>query len=323
MVLSSFFLISEWGNQDAKQASVKYFIYMRASALALLFGILWVHAATGSFELSPGLAGLTLLGFLPFLLAFCIKLAIFPFHNWLPDAYSAAPAPVSAMLGGLMVNMGAYGLLRFSGMFAGIGTLSVYIALFAVITILYGAFMALRQDSLKRLWAWSSVSQTGYLLFGFAALGGIGLTGTALQMITHGATKALLFLVAGAVVYAAGTDEISKLGSLGGRMPKVAVLAFIGGLSLAGIPLFAVFQSEWMIFAGGLQFPALDALAMLAALLTLAYVLLNLQKVFMKVNETMENAKLKEVPWKMMLAMAVLAIVVLLLGIYPSPIMLR
>ncbi len=317
MLVSSYFLITEWGAEGADRIGLKYFVYMSIAAVLLLLSLTWLHAATGTYNFLEMDVVHSII-YLPLITAFLIKLGAFPLHGWLPDAHSIAPSPISAMLSSLMVNVGGYGLIRFCSLFpSGIEPYSVYIGFLAVFTTILGALMVLRQDHVKRVLAWSTVSHGGYVMFGAVALTLYGLRGSGLHLVTQAVTKSLLFFVAGALIYSTGKKYVSEMDRVVENLPMLAILGFIGFLSLAGVPGLASFQSEWMIFLGGMKFPILDGLMMFGTVLTLGYCLWFLHSVFL--TEGKSEGELKPVPFKMMVSMIVIGVLVVLLGIYPTP----
>lgn len=316
MLVASYFLITEWGEESAKEIGLQYFVYMSIAAVFLLLGLTWLHATTETYnflEMTP----VHSMVYLPLILSFLIKQGVFPVHGWLPDAHSVAPIPISIMLSGLMVNIGGYGLVRFFSLFPGkMGPFIVYLFIIAVITVILGALMVLRQDHIKRVLAWSTVSQGGYIIFGAAALTTLGLRGAGFHLVTQAITKGLLFMVAGAIILATGKRYLSKMDRLMDKAPLLVILSFLGFFSLAGVPGLASFQSEWMIFTGGAAYPVVDSLMLFGTVLTLSYCLWFLHSTFFTKKEEME---LKKIPLKIKISMIILGIAVVLIGVYPTP----
>ena len=253
MVIPSFFLIGGWGEGDWRIA-IKYFLWMRVGGLCLLFGILWLYSLTGSFEIYAiqSVAGGRWIALL-FLISFLIKMGVLPFHNWLPDAYSEAPTPISALLSGVMSKTGAYGIIRLVlGMHSLPVSWTFWLSGLGAITMFYGAILALIQTDIKRLLAYGSISQMGLIFFGILS-GGIGMVGAMLHTINHAICKGILFLGAGALFHRLGTRNISEMGGLFRKMPITAIAMILAALSLSATPPLSAFVSELIIVKGGLE----------------------------------------------------------------------
>jgi NADH-quinone oxidoreductase subunit M len=326
MLIPSYFLIAYWGTGRPRVVAFKYFMFTHAGAASLLFGILLTFSVTGSFNLIDlprlltGVASGTLRTIMILMfIGFAVKLAVFPVHTWLPDAHAEAPTPISVLLSGVMIKTGAYAIIRITLTLFPTELMKVAYALsiLAVVTMLWGGIMAFAQTDLKRLLAYSSVSQAGYILFGIMSLTTLGLAGGLFNVITHGVAKGLLFMCAGAIIYATGIRDINKLGGLAGKMPVTAIGMLIGGLSIAGTPPLAGFASEWMIFAGGFAagYTLLASLAIAATIVTAAYYLRMIKRVFF--GECPENlSRTKEAPISMLIPMSVLIFLTVAFGIF-------
>jgi len=336
MIVPSYFLIIFWGTADkASKVGFKYFIYTHVGSLFLLLGIFLTYNYTHTFSLLTLQTGLaeTLMPSLILKLAvffmmisFMVKMAIFPFYTWLPDAHSEAPTPISSLLSGVMIACGAYAMVRIAvGCFPQTFTsYSLLFAIIGVITMIYGGLMAIVQTDIKRLLAYSSISQFGYIFFGFAVYTNLGLVGGLFQIITHAMAKGLLFMVAGIIMHQTGTRNIKELGGLAGKMPITATAATIGLLSLAGTPPFCGFVSEFSIFYGGLTagglYTILTAFFLVSMVITAAYCLLFIWRVFL--GPTPSNLKdVKESSPIMWIPVVVLAVMTVLLGVMPNPLM--
>ncbi|MFW9832178.1 MAG: NuoM family protein, partial [Candidatus Thorarchaeota archaeon] len=258
MLVPSYFIIAQWGYGDREKVSMIYFMWTHIGALVLLAGLLATGFLAGGFHIAtitesviPEIFRVGIIVAISF--GFVVKMAVFGVHVWLPHAHAEAPTPISAMLSPLMIGIGGYGLTRlvlliFPTTFQAI---SIFFAIWALLTMFYGGIMAIAQTDIKRLLAYSSVSQMGYILFGLASFQFFGVVGATFHYISHATCKAILFLTAGAIIlHAKGIRDISRMGGLAQRMPVTAVAAIIGFLGILGFPSLNGFQSEWMIFAG-------------------------------------------------------------------------
>jgi len=332
MLVPSYFLIAFWGTSKKRLAiGFKYFIFTHFGSLFMLLGILSIYVFTGTFDLAAlPLAAINippssiLPVFVLLLIGFCVKMALFPVHTWLPDAHAEAPAPISAMLSGAMIKCGAYAIARI--LLSGFGqtmvqTSNVLMAL-GVITMIYGGLLALAQTDIKRLLAYSSISQMGYIFFGLATWlpdATLGATGGLFHVINHAICKALLFMCAGAIIHQTGTRNIKKLGGLAGKMPITCIASLIGALSLAGIPPLNGFWSEWMIFSGGISSGKIliTTIAVFSTVITLGYYLWFVWRVFFGTTpKELENTK--EASWLLYIPIVVLSAIAFALGIWPD-----
>jgi formate hydrogenlyase subunit 3/multisubunit Na+/H+ antiporter MnhD subunit len=300
-----------------------------------------------------GHSGITMLAFALVLVGFGIKMGMWPFGQvWLPDAHPAAPSPVSAMLSGVMIKTGVYGLMRYflwlvppSGWSRfPLAEWGMVIALLGTVTLFTGTMQAFRQEQSKRLLAFHSIGQIGYILLGLgvcmallpggdhrlAALAAIGLFGALYHVINHGIFKGLLFLNAGSMLYATGTQDLNKLGGLMKFMPVTAVTALIASFSISGVPLFNGFVSKWSIYVAAVQGSGAAgylAFCAIVAILTSALTLASFIKFFgvsfvsrpstLVTTQAAQRGRL-EVPWMMQLPQVLLAAACLGLGIMPA-----
>jgi NADH-quinone oxidoreductase subunit M len=358
MLVPAFFIVGGWGYKDSYKASFKFFVFTHAGAVFVLLGIGAIFMVTNSVDMfqaanllaSPGNAEIVKWILIALTAGFAVKMAIFPVHLWLPDAYAEAPAPMSALLGGVLTSAGAYAIIRISiNMILpavvvnspAFATDFLYgLAILGVISAFFGSFVALAETDMKRIIAYSSISHMGYILFGaalypssLAASGtiiAVGLTGTVLHIVTHAFSKGLFFFSAGAVQKSLDIRNVKDLGGLAGKMPITGTGSAIAALSLAGAPPFACFISEFFIFMAAFQaiqagtsfFIIPTALMLIATVFSLAYSLRFISKVFLGPSRSAESAeapkKKLEVPRYMQLAMVILIIAVVIIGIYPS-----
>ncbi len=330
MLIASCLLILVWGDGERRGAvALKYFIFTHVGSLMVLVGLLVLYDATGSDSLVALRAGgwtlepamvttvLTL-----FFVGFSVKMAIFPVHLWLPDAHTVAPMPVTIMLAAAMLSMGAYGILRFPFSLFSIEQLTPFarpLMIAGLLSELYGALMSLAEKDIKRIIAYSSVSQMGYILFGLGTMTRAGIEGATLHVIYHGIVKALLFMIAGAVIYVTGKRQIEALGGLGKAMPALTACAAIGALGIAGMPPLGIFNSEWMIFAGGFETThiVLSILTLFGSLLTVIYALRFAGGIFL--GKRPEGLKLRALPPSMFYATVALTALLVIEGLFPGP----
>ncbi|MEM4699819.1 MAG: NADH-quinone oxidoreductase subunit M [Candidatus Nezhaarchaeales archaeon] len=340
MLIPSWALIGVWGTGPKERIAFKYFMFTEAGALSLLGGIVASYFLSGTFDvmrMAPRLAEydtplLTAI-VLSMLLGLMVKMAIFPLHTWLPDAHAEAPTPISALLSPAMIGIGGYAIIRiiytaFPKVLSNWPFL-IGLASLAVVTMIYGAVMALAQDDIKRLLAYSSISQMGYLLFGIASLSVVGLTGSVLFYINHGLCKAVLFMMSGILIHTFHTRSISRFGGLGPKMPLTTVASLIAFLGLAGTPPMIGFWGEVFIFAGSMHtalasLASVDvtraivtAIAIVGSALTAGYGLWTIRRVFFG-RPGEEAREAREGPAVMVIPIFLLAALAVVLGVYPT-----
>ena len=333
-VIPMYFLISIWGTGRKEYSAIKYAIYTLFGSALMLAGILSIYFTTGSLNMidlaNNGLGMIqsimpaTAIFFLLFV-GFAVKLPIFPLHTWLPDAHTDAPTAGSVMLAGALIKMGGYGMIRICvSIFPDVAKHYAYIMLIlAVVSILYGAAVTLRQTDLKRLIAYSSVSHMGYVLLGIFALTQVSLTGATLQMFSHGIVTGLLFAVTGLVMHNTHERNIEKLGGLARQIPIIAVVFIISGLASLGLPSTSGFAAEFLIFIGSFTSNAAAGmsvytlLAVLGIVFTAGYILWMIQRVFYgpileQYNGTADADNREKVYTFIFIAL------IMLVGIYPA-----
>ena len=333
MLIPGFFLVAMWGDGPRRKIGLMFLFWTHAGAVVLLLGFLMIGLTIGSFDFadineSEIPADIALYSAVAISIGLGVKLAVFMFHVWLPYVHGSAPTPISALLSPAMIGIGAYGLFRLIVEFMPLtfAELSIWFHVWGIVTMIYGGAMALMQDDLKRLLAYSSISQMGYLLFGIGSFSVLGLSGAEMMYITHGIGKGILFMMAGIIIVKVGTRSISKLGGLAGKMPITAVCAVIGALTIMGVPPTSGFMGEWILFYGALETAVEEGstlravifgLGLVATVLTMSYMLWMLKRVFFgKTPEHLENVQ--EGSWYMTAPMMVLAGFSIVIGIYPD-----
>ena len=338
MLVPSFFLVAFYGYGERKRIALMFFFWTHSGAVVMLLGLLAMGFFAGGFDYDTVRENaskipdqwLVLIVF-ALVIGLGVKLAAFLLHIWLPYAHSEAPTPVSALLSPAMIGIGAYALIRLwlELLVGNYSQYSIYINLWGLATMIYGGAMAMMQDDIKRVLAYSSISQMGYILFGIGSDSTLGITGATLMYVSHGLGKAILFMMAGAIILQTGTRSMSKLGGLAGRMPYTAVIAMIGALTIMGIPPTSGFMAEWILFNGVLQSGVANSdtlrivafgLGILATVLTAAYILWMYKRIFFgKIPE--QYTKIKDPNRYVIVTMAALAAITLILGVYPSPLL--
>ncbi|TSA26571.1 MAG: NADH-quinone oxidoreductase subunit M [Ignavibacteriales bacterium] len=348
MLLPMYFLIGIWGGPRKEYAAIKFFIYTLFGSVFILLVMIGLYfsatelMANGSrvhtFSLlalmnpanysADGILSalnpnnLRLIAYIALFAGFAIKIPMFPFHTWLPDAHVEAPTPISVILAGVLLKMGTYGILRVSyPIFPDITRqLMWYIALFGMINIVYGALVALAQKDFKKLIAYSSISHMGYVLLGMASLTTIGLNGAIFQMFNHGTITAMLFLIVGVVYDRAHTRGLNDFGGLASQMPIYTGFVTVAFFAAIGLPSMSGFVSEVLVFIGAFGVSAIRVLTIISTLgilLGAGYMLWTLQRIFFgPLNE--KWATLKDLDKREYAMFIPLTIIIIFLGVYPS-----
>ena len=330
--IASYSLVAFGVGAEELEASFKYQVLGGTASAFILLGIAFFYHATGTLNLADAtnvIAGksgspeILFIGTL-FLVGFALKAALMPFHAWLPDAHPSAPAPISAMLSGVVIKvLGVYTLIRLFFNVFGVDTIVSFkeILLFlGILSMVVGGFLALGQKDFKRLLAYSSISQIGYVIFALGIGSSLAILGALFYLISHAVFKSLLFLNSGAVVYATDSRDLNKLGGLYQKMPVTTTTAMVGSLSISGLPPMGGFWGKLVIILAAIEagHHILAGIAVLISIVTLAYYLKVLRMVYFGVlKKAFQN--IREVPFLMCFSMIVLAILSIGLGILLLP----
>jgi NADH-quinone oxidoreductase subunit M len=342
MLIPMYFIIGIWGGKARLYASLKFFIYTMVGSLLMLVAILYVYFAAGrqsggafSFSLEHILRHLPTLPlgtqawlFGAFFLAFAIKVPMFPFHTWLPDAHTEAPTAGSVLLAGVLLKMGTYGFIRFAvPLFPAVAfhpTVSRIIITLAVIGIVYGALVAMVQPDFKRLVAYSSVSHLGFVMLGLWALTMQGTQGAFLVMINHGISTGALFLLIGMVYERRHSRLVTDFGGIAAVMPAFAAILTFVSLSSIGLPATNGFVGEFLVLLGSFQtHPAAAVIATTGVIIAAAYLLWALKRILYGPLEKNENRGLTDLTGREYAILAPLLALILWLGFYPQPVLRR
>ena len=327
-----YFLIGIWGGPNRVYAAIKFFLYTMAGSILMLLAILWLGIYQGTFNV-PELvamgnipANLQIWLFLAFGAAFAIKVPMWPLHSWLPDAHVEAPTAGSVILAGVLLKMGTYGFVRFNiPLFPDASVkLAPWVAILAVIGIIYGAMVSYPQKDVKKLVAYSSVSHLGFVMLGLFALNAQGIQGGILQMVNHGISTGALFLLVGMIYERRHTREMSAFGGLWLIMPVYAVFMLIVALSSMGLPGLNGFIGEFTILLGAFGSDTLNsvlfaAFAAIGVILAAIYLLTMYQKMFLGPLDKEENKKLLDINLREILILVPLLILIFWIGLYPDP----
>lgn len=333
MLVPMYFLIGVWGGPQKEYAAIKFFLYTLFGSIFMLVAILVLYFTSEPhtlnmitlIETSPNLShNLQMFCFIFFFIAFAIKVPVWPFHTWLPDAHVQAPTAVSVILAGVLLKMGTYAMLRISWpMFpSALRDLSFWIAVLGAIGIIYGALVSMAQKDLKKLVAYSSVSHMGYCMLALGAFSSVtAIAGCMFQMVSHGLITGALFLLVGVIYDRAHTREIAAFGGLGAHLPIYTGLMVMFGMASLGLPGMSGFVSEFMIFVGA--FSALNkvlvGVSVLGVVLGAAYILRMVQNVFLGEFDTARWGGLTDINARELATVIPLGILTLFIGIYPKP----
>jgi NADH-quinone oxidoreductase subunit M len=338
--LPMYFLIGIWGGPRREYAAIKFFIYtLLGSVLILLVMLAYYFKMTSAglgqyafnipelvarhpFRVPGGPTTFQYLMFWGLFIGFAIKVPIFPFHTWLPDAHVEAPTAISVILAGVLLKMGGYGILRLNyPLLPEVGAqtgVMYFLAILGVVNIVYGALCALGQSDFKRLVAYSSVSHMGYCLLGIAVLKTEAVNGAIFQMFAHGLSSAMMFMLVGVVYERAHHREIARFGGLGTHMPVYFALALVGFFASLGLPGLVGFIGEVMVFLGAFQYsPWIAGISTVGMLLTAGYILWTMQRVFLG-NAKPEYAGYPDCNRWELIAIVPLGVLSIVFGVFPS-----
>jgi NADH-quinone oxidoreductase subunit M len=348
-----FLLIGVWGGKRRLYAAIKFFLYTLVGSVFMLLAILGVYFQTGTFSILEiaryaaeqpifNLPALSVAAFWAFFIAFAIKVPSFPFHTWLPDAHTEAPTSGSVILAGVLLKLGAYGLIRitlpfFPRQFHTFSTQIPIIPIMAVMSIVYGALVCMAQWDLKKLIAYSSVAHMGYVTLGLCAAGaGVGmvegealaaaasgLNGAAMQLFAHGIITGGLFFLVGIIYERAHTRELKAFGGLASQIPYYYGIMMVTGFASLGLPGLAGFWSEFYVFRGTVYFiPVAAIIGVLGVVFTAAYILWKIvQYVFLGELDEEKWGWLPDMEWWEKATMWPLVVIMVFLGFYPTPLL--
>jgi NADH-quinone oxidoreductase subunit M len=327
-----YFLIGIWGGPRRIYAAIKFFLYTMAGSILMLLAILWLGLRQGTFSMPDLIAQggipreIQTWLFLAFAAAFAVKVPLWPLHSWLPDAHVEAPTAGSVILAGVLLKMGTYGFLRFNLPLFPQASLQLapWMALLAVVGILYGAAVSYAQKDVKKLVAYSSVSHLGFVMLGLFALNPQGIQGGILQMVNHGLSTGALFLIVGMIYERRHTRDLEAFGGLWKVMPMYGALTLIVTLSSMGLPGLNGFVGEFTILlgafgSGAIGSPWFAGAAALGVILAAIYMLNMFQKLFLGPADNPENQALKDLNWREVATLVPIIVLIFWIGLYPRP----
>ncbi len=327
-----YFLIGIWGGPRRIYAAIKFFLYTMAGSILMLLAILWLGLRQGTFSMPDLIAQggipreIQTWLFLAFGAAFAIKVPMWPLHSWLPDAHVEAPTAGSVILAGVLLKMGTYGFLRFNLPLFPQASLQLapWMALLAVVGILYGAAVSYAQKDVKKLVAFSSVSHLGFVMLGLFALNPQGIQGSILQMVNHGLSTGALFLIVGMIYERRHTREMEAFGGLWKVMPIYGALTLIITLSSMGLPGLNGFVGEFTVLLGAFGSSAIGSpwfagAAALGVILAAIYMLYMFQKLFLGPADKPENQALKDLNGREVATLVPIIVLIFWIGLYPRP----
>jgi len=326
MCISSYALVAFRRKWDSIEAGLKYMIVSSFGTSFILLGIAFLYGQAGSLNIADliqkleGISSSNLIVPLSlFVAGFGIKIAMVPLHMWMPDAYQAAPSAMAALFSGATATVGIYAMIRVVYILFGAFAIGITFATLGLVTMVLGALMALAQRDLKRLLAYSGISQIGYILLGIGLGTVLGVQGGLFHLFNNAIYKTMLFMIAGAIVYRVGTSDMDQLGGLWKNMPVTGTLFAVGALAISGVPPFNGFASKWTIYVAGIEAgrPVFTIIALITSALTLAYFLKALNSIFLG-QRPKHLSDVKETPLPMMFPIMLLAVLCVVFGVLPQ-----
>lgn len=326
-----YFLIGIWGGPRKEYAAIKFFLFTFFGSVFMLVALIamYFQSPTHTFDVTVLVTqaahwpkSFQMLIFVGMLIAFLVKVPAFPLHTWLPLAHVEAPTPISVILAGVLLKMGAYGLIRFAFPLAPAAAHSCAFAIgiIAVINVVYGSLCAMAQRDMKRMIAYSSVAHMGYVLLGIVAMNVTGYCGAVTQMVAHGLITGALFLLVGVIYDRTHSRDMELFGGLGERMPVYTACMLVAAFASLGLPLLAGFVGEFLCFLGAFQIEGLRMLtvvALLGVLLTATFLLLMLRRVFFRPVQK-DWGMLPDMNFRELATVVPLLLLALALGLYPA-----
>lgn len=330
-----YFLCSQWGGEKRIQATFKFFIYTFVGSLLMLIGIIWLysHTADHSFSMKSFYDLRTRVGgheqlwlFWLFFIAFAIKMPIWPLHTWQPDTYEQSPTATTMVLSGIMVKMGLFGVIRWLAPVLPVGTWAWgdTVSALCIIGMIYASLIAIRQDDLKRLVAYSSIAHIGLMCLAIFATTTSGMQGVMIQMFNHGINIIGLWIVIDLIERQLGTRKISELGGLAQKAPGLAILLVIVALANVALPLTNAFVGEFLLFSGVFASKATQynvvftVVAAITIILSAIYTLNMIQRVFYG-NTNALTEKAKDIRLNEKIVLAAIVVLIVVIGVYPKP----
>ncbi len=328
LCISSYALVAYNKDKEGTEAAIKYLIQGSIGSSLILIGIALLYGFFGTLNMADIASRITsveptyLFISLAFLITgFGIEAAVFPLNAWLPDAHSSAPSSISAILSGIAIKTGVYGIARMIFTIFNAGSILTFIAFLGLLTLLIGEMSAFRQDDIKRLLAYSSIGQIGLIVFALGIATPPGVFASLFQIVSHTLAKALLFLAAGYMIYKVGSKNITSLNGIGKRMPLTSLAFAIGSFSLIGLPPFAGFMSKLSIVYAAIQvkkpiFLAFIAIALIATVIEAGYFFKIVQNLYFKKGENID--KITETSGFILIPIIILTGAIIIIGVHPQ-----